>query len=574
MTLTTRLLRRAAALAAAGTLAVGLGVGATPAAADPAHSATPIRLIAFNDLHGNLEPPTGSSGRVTLSDGSTVDAGGAAYLATHLRQLRQEVRHSLVLSVGDNIGASPLASALFHDEPTIEVLNRLGVQASAIGNHELDEGYQELLRIQNGGCHPQDGCQFRSRYTGAHWPYLGANVTLRDTGLPALLPFTVTKVQGIPIGIIGLPLQDLPTLVSSNGIRNLTFGPEVEAINRHADLLDRMGVKSIVVLLHQGDNTEGGGPDDCNTKPGPARAIAEQVSPKVDIVFTGHSHQQYVCTVNDPAGQPRPLVQGSSFGRILSVVDVRVDRRTKDVIRSETRAHNHVVTRDVTPDPEVQRIIDEAVQKAEPIANRPVGTIGEDLSRDAAPSGESPLGNLIADAQLEATRSAGAQIALMNPGGVRADLTYASSPAGEGDGVVTYGEAYTVQPFGNVLQTITLTGAQLKTVLEQQWQPQPDGSVLVRILQPSASLHYTWSQSAPVGSKVSNITIDGQPVDPNATYRVTVNNFLSGGGDGFTELTQGTELTGGPVDLDAFLTYLQANPGLQAPATDRITTTA
>ncbi|WP_190819428.1 bifunctional metallophosphatase/5'-nucleotidase [Saccharopolyspora pogona] len=564
-----RSLRRVAVSAAAVCAVVGVGLGAVPAAADPA--VTDIRLLSFNDLHGNLEPPTGSSGRVTLADGNTVDAGGAAYLAAHLKNLRGQVKNSMVLSTGDNIGGSPLSSALFHDEPTIDVLNTMGITASVVGNHELDEGYNELKRIQNGGCHPVDGCQFQPTYNGANFPFLSANVTAEQTGQPAFKPYTISNMNGIPVGVIGATLEDLPTLVSPDGIKGLKVGPEIDAINRYADELDRQGVKTIVVSLHQGDNTEGGGPDDCRTAPGPARRIAEQVSPKVDVVFTAHSHQQYVCSVTDPAGQPRTMIQGSSFGRIISTVDLQVDRRTKDVVRSTIKAQNNVVTRDVPADPKVQALVDQAVQKSQPIANRQVGTIGADIVKTTAPSGESPLGNLIADAQLAATRSAGAQIALMNPGGVRADLTYASSPAEEGNGVVTYGEAYTVQPFANIMQTITLSGAQLKAVLEQQWLPKPDGSVQVRMLQPSSTLHYTWSESAPIGSKISGITIDGQAVQPDATYRVSVNNFLAAGGDGFSALTGGTELTGGPIDLDAFNEYLGANPGIAPPATDRIT---
>ncbi|CAM03988.1 5'-nucleotidase-like protein [Saccharopolyspora erythraea NRRL 2338] len=526
-----------------------------------------VRLIAFNDLHGNLDPPTGSSGRVTLPDGSTVDAGGAAYLATHVDRLRAEARNSVVLSAGDNIGASPVKSALFHDEPTIGLLNEIGVRASVVGNHEFDEGYAELRRIQSGGCHPADGCQFREPYDGADFPYLGANVTF-DDGRPALLPFRLERVGGTPIGIIGVTLEDLPAMVTPEAVEGLEFGDEVEAIDRTADVLDRFGVKAQVVLLHQGDGTEGGGPDDCRVKPGPASEIAAHASPKVDVVFTGHSHQQYNCVVNDPAGNPRTVLQGASFGRLLSVADLTIDRQSRDVVRARTRARNEVVTRDVPPDPDAQRLIDEAAAKAGPIANRPVGTIAADLVRQAAPSGESPLGDVIADAQLEATAAGGAQVAITNPGGIRTDLVHASSPAGEGDGVVTYGEAYAVQPFGNVMQTMTLTGAQLKAVLEQQWQP---GAT--RVLQVSATLRYTYSASAPVGSKVSGITVAGQPVDPNAPYRVAVNNFLAGGGDGFTEFTRGTDITGGPVDLDALIGYLGAHPAVAPPPADRITAT-
>ncbi|RJQ84345.1 bifunctional metallophosphatase/5'-nucleotidase [Amycolatopsis panacis] len=550
--------------------ASAVAVAAVALAGAPASAAQPIdvRLITFNDLHGNLEPPSGSGGKVTLPGGGSVAAGGAAYLATHVKQLESQVRNSIVLSSGDNVGASPVVSALFHDEPTVDFMNQLGVKASAVGNHEFDEGYQELLRMQLGGCHPTDGCQFDKKYRGARFPILGANVTF-DNGLPALLPFSVQKSDGVPIGIIGATLKDLPSVVTPAAIKGLKFGDEVPAINRTADVLDRLGVKAQVVLLHQGDEGQSGaGPDDCKVKPdGAASRIAKQVSPKVDAIFTAHSHQQYNCVINDPAGQPRPVLQGASFGRLLSVVDLKIDRRTRDVVRSQTKAHNEIVTRDVPADPAAQKLVDEAKAKSAPIANKQVGTITADLPAAGGPSGESPLGDVLADAQLEATKSNNAVVAITNPGGIRADLTYKSSPAGEGDGVVTYGEAFTVQPFANIMQTITLTGANLKNVLEQQWG-QSGGT---KILQVSGSLHYSYSTSAPVGSRVSDLTVEGKPVDPAASYRVSVNNFLAAGGDGFTEFTKGTDLAGGPVDLDAFLTYMGAHPGLAPPPADRIT---
>ncbi|MEV0052848.1 bifunctional metallophosphatase/5'-nucleotidase [Saccharopolyspora shandongensis] len=550
-------------MAAIGTAALVAAALPVSASAQPGPT-TEVRLIAFNDLHGNLEPPAGSSGKVTLPYGGTVDAGGAAFLATHVARLRAEKSDSLVLSAGDNIGASPVNSALFHDEPTVEFLNELGVAAAVVGNHEFDEGYAELERIQSGGCHPAEGCQFRDSFGGADFPYLGANVAF-DDGRPALAPFSVERVGEVRIGIIGVTLEDLPAMVTPEAIEGLKFGDEVETINRTADLLDSAGVKAQVVLLHQGDNTEGGGPDDCRVTPGPATEIATNASPKVDLVFTGHSHQQYNCVIDDPAGNPRTVLQGASYGRLLSVADLTIDQQTKDVVRPATKAHNEIVTRDVPPDPAAQKLIDEAAGKARPIANRQVGTITADLLREPVPSGESALGDVLADAQLEATAGNGAQVAITNPGGIRTDLVHASSPEDEGDGVVTYGEAYAVQPFGNVMQTMTLTGAQLKNVLEQQWQPNA-----TRILQVSSTLRYTYSASAPVGSKVSDITIAGRPVDPNAPYRVSVNNFLASGGDGFTEFAAGTEIAGGPVDLDALVGYLGAHAGLAPPPADRI----
>ena len=560
-----RRLRRAGALVAAAAVAVTISTPTAQAA--PHHrphgpKTVSVRVMSFNDLHGNIEAPGGSSGRVTLADGTQVDAGGAAYLATHVRQLEAAADHALVLSTGDNIGASPLASALFHDEPTIEVLNAIGVQASVVGNHEFDEGLAELQRIQRGGCHPVDGCQFRDSFEGADFPYLGANVT--DTkGKPALLPFSVEVRGGVPVGIIGVTLKGLPDVVVPSAVAGLRFGDEVAAINRTSALLQRFGVKAQVVLLHQGDlSATQRGTDSCDlTTEQPAYRIAAQATSRVDAVFAGHTHQAENCTVTDPSGQPRPLIQGLSFGRLLSVVDLKINTRSRDVVRSATVAHNEVVTRTVTPDRRVAAIVARAVAEAAPLASRPVGSTTEALAGRSSTAPEKPLGDVIADAQLAATEANGAQVALTNPGGIRADLDA---------GPVTYGEAFTVQPFANILQTITLTGADLELALEQQ---RKDGVAATSTtwLQVSSTLHYTFDQSASYGSRVQDLTIAGQPVDPTATYRVTVNNFLSGGGDGFTAFTNGTDLTGGAIDLDAFTAYLTAHPGLSAPPADRIT---
>ena len=541
-------------LLAAGAVYLARSDGTAPAPAPAGPVA--VRLVALNDLHGNLEPPSGSSGRVTVDGGGTVDAGGAAFLAAHVARLRAEAANTVVLSAGDNVGASPVASALFHDEPTVDLLESLGVAASVVGNHEFDEGVGELLRLQRGGCHPTDGCAFRPGFDGADFPFLGANVGV-DQGAPPLPATTVVETGGVRLGVIGVTLRDLPTVVSADAVRGLTFGDEVEAVDRASDELVAQGVTAQVVLLHQGDQGSGG-PDACPAAPaGPASTIARAASPQVDVVFTGHSHQQYVCSEPDPAGVPRPVVQGLSFGRLLSVVDLTVENG--DVVRDRTTARNEIVTRDVPPDPAVTALVAEATRKAAPIADRPVGTIAQDLPRAAGASGESPLGDVIADAQLAATRGAGAQVALTNPGGIRADLPFAP------DGVVSYGEAFTVQPFGNIMQTSTLTGAELKDVLEQQWQPSA-----TRILQVSSTLRYAWSQSAPTDAKVSDLRIDGVPVDPAGSYRVSVNNFLAAGGDGFTGFTAGRDVTGGVVDLDALLSYLSSTPGLAAPPADRI----
>ncbi len=564
MHLAARGVRRIGALAVAALVASTLVAPAADAAPRTSHhprsKTISVRVMSFNDLHGNIQPPSGSSARVAIGGGiSLEDNGGAAYLATHVQQLQRGQKYSMLLSTGDSIGASPLASALFHDEPTIEVLNAMGVKASVVGNHEFDEGLAELRRIQLGGCHPTDGCQFRTSYEGADFPFLGANVAFAS-GKPALLPFSIQKKGGVKIGVIGVTLEDLPDVVTPAAVAGLTFGSEVPAINRTSKLLQKMGVKSQVVLMHQGDETTGtGGPNSCDLgEETLAYRIAAKSTSRVDAFFASHTHQAENCTVTDPSGQPRPLIQGLSFGRLISTLDLTINTRTKDVVRSRTKATNVIVTRSVTPDAKVQAIVDRAVEKSAPLADREVGSTTEALLGRGSSVPEKPLGDVIADAQLAATTENGAQVALTNPGGIRADLDA---------GPVTYGEAFSVQPFANIMQTITLTGDQLDAVLEQQ---QKTADVSPTWLQVSSTLHYTWTSSAAPGSKVSDLTVDGTAVRPTASYRVSLNNFLAAGGDGFTVFADGTDLTGGPIDLDAFVDYLGANPNLSAPPADRI----
>ncbi|MBB5138841.1 5'-nucleotidase [Thermocatellispora tengchongensis] len=555
-----------AALAAATGVAVAVGPpaaagqsGASGTAGRPAKT-VPVRLIAVNDFHGNLEPPTGSSGRIVDETGTTVDAGGAAYMATHIKQMADA--NTTLVAAGDLIGATPLISAAYHDEPTVELLGKLGLEVSAVGNHEFDEGYKELLRIMKGGCHPVDGCSPAGKWRGAEYDYLGANVRFKKAPeVPAIAPFSVKRINGVKVGFIGLVTATTPSIVTAEGIKDLTFVEEVAAANRASKALRALGVKAQVVLVHEGDQINAGqSPDACSVVPGAGSRIAQGVTPEIDLVIMGHSHQAYICKVKDPAGQDRYVTQGSSFGRVLTQFDFQVDKRTGDVVRSSVVADNRVVTRNVTPDPEIAAFVQTWKDRVAEVANRQIGTITADITRTPAASGETPLGNLIADAQLEATTTGGnAQVALMNPGGVRADLTF-----GTDNGVVTYGEAFTVQPFNNLMQVVTLTGAQLDALLEQQYQ-------VNRVLAPSASLTYTVSASAAVGSKVSDIKINGTPVTETQQIRVAANNFLVGGGDGFTVFTQGTDLWSGPLDIDAFVAYFGAHSPVAPPATNRIT---
>ncbi|MBB4987240.1 MULTISPECIES: bifunctional metallophosphatase/5'-nucleotidase [Streptomyces] len=550
-----------------------------------------VQLLSFNDLHGNLEPPAGSSGQVTRTkeDGTTekIDAGGVEYLATHLRQAREGNRYSITAAAGDMIGASPLLSGLFHDEPTIEALNDLDLDVTSVGNHEFDEGARELARMQNGGCHPTAGCFVEGKtFEGADFPYLAANVTDEKTGKPILDPYFVWEKDGVKIGFIGVTLEGTPNVVTAEGVKGLKFGDEVETINKYTKILERKGVKSIVALVHEGGmpasasynyNCDGDGDGDGEGVSGAIVDIAKNVSPQVDALVTGHTHQAYVCSIPDPAGNPRLVTSASSFGKLYTDTTLTYDRATKDIVRTAVASANHVVSRDVPKAEDISRLISDWKALAAPVANRPQGFIAADINGRGSTAYEKPLGDVIADAQLEGLSPAdkgGAQLALMNPGGIRADLVYKQSGV-EGDGVVTYGESFTVQPFTNMMNVVDLTGANLITALKQQ----VSGSNLnsIKILQVSKGLTYTLDMTKTGADRVvdGTIKLNGEAIDPAKTYRVAINEFLAGGGDGFAALATGTNKLVGASDLDVFNAYLAghssaANP-LPVPAADRIT---
>lgn len=573
-------LKRLAAVGVVAAGAISLIVGPVSADPTPATSAAktvPVRLLSINDLHGNLEPPSGSSGRITDETGTLVnEAGGVAYLATYIKQLKN--KNTMLVAAGDLIGASPLISAAYHDEPTIQIIDKLGLKTSSVGNHEFDEGYAELKRITNGGCHPTDGCSPEGTWKGSSFDFLGANV-LKESGKYALPPYFIKQINGVNVGFIGLVTATTPTIVTAEGIKGLQFTEEVAAANKVSKFLARHGVKAQVVLMHEGDQvTPNQSPDACSVVPDLGSRIASGLDAQIDLVISGHSHQAYVCKTKDPAGQDRYYTQGSSFGRVLTQIDFQVDGRTRDVVRSTVTVDNHIVRRTVTPDAEIAGLVQTWKTRVATVANKAIGSITSDISNlvintsPATTEAETPLGDLIADAQLEATKTGGnAEIALMNPGGIRAPLNYTQSGT-EGDGVVTYGEAFTVQPFNNLMQVVTLTGAQLDALLEQQiWTVAANGTVTHRILQPSSSLTYTFDTTQAVGSRVSNIKINGVAVTDAQSIRVAANNFLVGGGDGFSVFTQGTALWSGPLDIDAFVTYVGGHSPIAPPATGRIT---
>ncbi|MFE3382438.1 bifunctional metallophosphatase/5'-nucleotidase [Streptomyces anulatus] len=588
---TRRVLAAAAGLATVGALVAAMPAGAHDRGHGHGHKprTVDVQLLSFNDLHGNLEPPAGSAGNVseTQPDGTVkaIPAGGVEYLATSLRTARKGNPYSVTAAGGDMVGASPLLSGLFHDEPTIEALNGLDLDVTAVGNHEFDEGAAELARLQNGGCHPVEGCYEKGKkFKGADFPYLAANVTKEKTGRPLLKPYTVWKKNGVKIGFIGVTLEGTPDIVTANGVKGLKFHDEVETINKYARELDRKGVKSIVALIH-----EGGAPAstsynyDCDSPgagdgiSGPIVDIAKGITPKVDALVTGHTHQAYVCTVPDPSGKPRMVTSASSFGKLYTDTTLTYDRRTKDIVRTSVKSANHVVTRDQAKATDMTRLIDRWNKLAAPIASKPQGWISADINGRGSTAPEKPLGNVIADAQLEGLAPAdkgGAEVAFMNPGGIRADLVHKASGS-EGDGVVTYGEAFTVQPFTNMMNVVDLTGAQLVTALQQQVSGSNQAGP--KILQVSKGLTYTLDLTKSGADRVvaDTIKLNGEAIDPARTYRVAMNEFLAGGGDGFAALGEGTNKLVGASDLDLFNAYLAAHSTAAAPlappATDRIT---
>jgi 5'-nucleotidase len=535
----------------------------SPALAKPPGTVD-VQILALNDFHGNLLPPAGSSGRV-----GTIDAGGVEYLATHVNNLRALNPNTVVVSAGDMVGASPLLSALFHDEPTIEAFNLIGLDFNAVGNHEFDEGWDELVRLQEGGCHPVDGCLDGDGFDGADFQFLAANVTRKDNGKTIFPAYKMRAFAGAKIAFIGMTLEGTPSIVTPSGIAALNFHDEADTVNALIPELKKKGIETIVVLIHEGGAPSSFNYNGCVGVSGPIVDIVERFDDEVDVVISGHTHQPYNCVIDG-----KLVTSAFSFGRLVTKIDLTINRATGEVVSMS--ADNRIVTRDVPKDNLLTALIAKYQAIAAPLENRIIGSITATITRTNNAAGESALGDVIADAQLYATTdpgNGGAVIAFMNPGGIRADLTYASSPAGEGDGFVTYGESFTVQPFGNNLVTLTLTGTQIDTLLEQQFVGcgQPAGGQ--KILQVSAGFSYAWSVSAPACNKIdpASIMLNGVQVEPTGSYRVTVNSFLADGGDNFSVLVQGTDRLGGAVDTDALEAYFTAFSPVAPGPQNRIT---
>ncbi|WCB96615.1 Endonuclease YhcR [Baekduia alba] len=488
-----------------------------------------LQVLGINDLHGNLEP--------TLVSGAA--AGGVSYLGTYLAQAKAaNPKGTIAVHAGDTVGASPLISSWFHDEPTIEATNLMHLDAGTLGNHEFDEGGTEMLRLIKGG-HRDDGKQFKDgvdtsdpNFPGADYPYVSANVTYADSGRYVLPPFTIVRREGIPVGIIGVTTTETPGIVVPDAVAPFTFGDISDAVNKQVRVLHRLGVHTIVVLAHAGGFQDPG-------KPVAGEILDEtaQMDPDVDLVVAGHTHSFLNTKVNNAL-----VVQAYKYGTAFDKVTLTVNRRTRDVTASKA----DVVTtydKDVTPQSDLATLVQTFKDRIAPVSSRQVGTSAAEATRTQNAAGESALGDLIADAQ---AHEAGSQLALMNPGGIRADLKA---------GQLTFGDLFAVQPFDNGLVKMTLTGAQIKAILEQQFQAAGD-----KVLQISG-IKETYDRSRADGDRVTALTLaDGTALDPAASYSVAANSFLATGGDGFTVFEQGTGVTSLGTDIDAFEHYVESLP--------------
>src|SRR3989440_877557 len=506
-----------------------------------------LRILAITDFHGYLRPPPGG---ITIADPEdrkkiTVPAGGAEHMATLVGQLREGHRNTIFVAAGDLIGASPFLSAMFHDEPTIEALSMMGLNISSVGNHEFDEGKDELLRMQNGGCHPVDQCQGPPPFAGAKFRYLAASTFEKSSGKTVFPAYEIREFDGIPVAFIGLTLKGTPGIVAPDGVASLEFRDEAETVNTLIPELKARGVEAIVVLIHEG-GLPTGDYNECPGISGPIVEIVKKFDRAVDVVVSGHTHRAYVCEIDG-----RLVTSADEYGTLVTAIDLKLDPATRDVVSA--KADNTIVRIAEYPKDAQQTALLEAFDKfAAPIAGRPAGAVTETLSRVPNTAGESALGDIIADAQLAATASeknGGAVIAFTNPGGVRSDITRRD------DGAVSYGDVFAAQPFRNQLVTMTLTGQQIKQALEQQWTDPKRP----RILQVSRGFGYTWDNSRPDGERIlaETMSLNGRPIDPAANYRVTMNNYLAVGGGGFTALKGIDQLTG-IYDVDALYAYFQA----------------
>ncbi|MET3134663.1 5'-nucleotidase [Oxalobacteraceae bacterium GrIS 1.11] len=519
-----------------------------------------IHLVALNDFHGNLERSTFTYSSALESAPRTIQAGGVDTLAAALQAWRREDGELVLVGAGDLVGASPAMSSMWADEPSIAAMNLLGLRASSVGNHEFDQGRLELLRQQNGGCaspRPDKACQFAPDYAGARFSYLAANVFDRASGKPFLPAYRIETAHGVKLGFIGAVLKDTPSVVLAAGIAGLEFGDEADAINRVLPELKAQGVGVFVVLIHQGGETvDYVDQPDCAHLQGPIVELVKRLDPAIRLIISGHTHKGYTCRVDG-----RLVTEGEMGGHMLSRITLQVDaagNRVRDV-----SARNVVMTPGAYPaDAAMDAYLAAVKQRGAAVLERPVARIAVAMvSRNRQLTGESALGDLVADSALEAARAAGAQIAFVNNGGMRQDLE-------SGPGLISsFGQVQRVLPFNNTMLLMTLSGAEIGALLEQQWGPDKDGAH--DLLQVSDGFAYRWDGKRPLGARVvpGSIMLNGTPLDASRSYRVAVNNFLAEGGDAFPMFKQGRErVDSGVRDLDTLLSYLRQRDAAGTPA--------